>query len=321
MIIINHSWLILTSATISKEYRKIFDNYAKETASKLFEEVIVNYQGHDFSCRGMSSEESSILSGLGHLAHFKGTDTLNAMLEWNRLYKKDGDLEVMSVNATEHSVMCAAGKDNEEETYSRLLDVHPKGILSIVSDTWDIWNVLTNILVNLKEKIIKRDGKVVIRPDSGEPFDIVCGTKKDNPVTPEEKGVLRLLDEVFGHTINEKGFKVLDEHIGLIYGDQISLDKAENILSRIKEMGYSSENIVFGIGAHTYQRPTRDTFKFATKATAIKINGEWKEIFKDPITDPGKKSAKGILNIVDGKLIEGSSIEEIRTNSDFIKLI
>ncbi len=319
--LINHSWLIVTSATIANEYRKIFDRYALETSTQLHEDVLVNYQGHDFSCRGMSSQESSILAGLGHLAHFKGTDTLNAMLEWNRFYKNENDLEVMSVNATEHSVMCAGGKENEEQTYERLIEQYPKGILSIVSDTWNLWNVLTVILKNLKEKILSRDGKIVIRPDSGNPVDIVCGTKKDNPETPEEKGALRLLDEVFGSTINDKGFKVLESHIGLIYGDQISLSTTEEILSKLKEMGYSSENVVFGIGASTYQRPTRDTFKFATKATAIKINGEWKEIFKDPITDSGKKSAKGILNIVDGELVQGTTIEEIRNKSDFVKLI
>lgn len=319
--LMNHTWLILTSSTISFNYRKIFEKYAKETASKLHEEVLINYQGHDFSCRGMSSEQSSILSGLGHLSHFKGTDTLNALIEWNRFYKKEGDMEVMSVNATEHSVMCANGKEREQETYERLLDLYPTGILSIVSDTWDLWNVITNILVNLKDKIYSRDGKVVIRPDSGNPVDIICGTKPENPQTNEEKGVLRLLDENFGHTINEKGYKVLDKHIGIIYGDKISLSVATLILSKLKKMGYSSENIVFGIGAYTYQRPTRDTFKFATKATAIKINGIWHEIFKDPVTDPGKKSAKGIVNVVDGKLIEGTTIEEIKSHSDFIKLL
>lgn len=319
--LISHSWQILTSATISNKYREIMEKYAIETSSHFFNDVLINYQGHDFSYRGMSSGESAILSGLGHLAHFKGTDSIPALIEWNRFYKKDGDMDVMSVNATEHSVMCASGKENEQKTYDRLLDIYPKGILSIVSDTWDLWNVLTVILPNLKEKILSRDGKVVIRPDSGEPIDIICGTKLENPKTPEEKGVIRLLDEVFGSYLNEKGFKTLDEHIGLIYGDQINLERVESILRKLKEMGYSSENIVFGIGAFTYQRNSRDTFKFATKATAIKINGEWKEIFKDPITDPGKKSAKGILNVVNGKLIESSSIEEIKTKSDFIKLL
>ena len=168
---------------------------------------------------------------------------------------------------------------------------------------------------------MNRDGKVVIRPDSGDPYQIVCGTMGKDAVKPEEKGTLRLLDEVFGHTINEKGYKVLDKHVGLIYGDKITLSVAEKILSRIEEMGYSSENIIFGIGAYTYQRPTRDTFKFATKATAVKIEGQWKEIFKNPITDSGKKSAKGILNVKNGVLLESSSIEEIKNNSDFIKLI
>lgn len=319
--LISHSWQIITSANVSKEYRKIMDKYAKETASNIFETILVNYQGHDFSYRGMSSGESAILSGLGHLSHFKGTDTLPAMIEWNKFFKKENDLDVMSVNATEHSVMCAGTKENEQETYERLLDIYPSGILSIVSDTWDLWNVLTVILPNLKNKIMTRDGKVVIRPDSGNPIDIICGTRKDNPITPQEKGVIRLLDDTFGHTVNEKGYKVLDKHIGAIQGDQMSIDVVESILAKLKEMNYSSENIVFGIGAHTYQNLSRDTFKFAMKATAIKINGEWKEIYKDPITDPGKKSAKGILNVVNGELIEGTTIENIKKKSDFVKLL
>lgn len=316
-----HSWQMITSANVSRTYRDIMDKYAAKTASKFHEEVLVNYQGHDFSYRGMSSNESAIFSGLGHLAHFKGTDTLPAMHIWNDLYKKDGDLEVMSVNATEHSTMTAAGKENELETYSRLLDIYPNGILSVVSDTWDLWNVLTNILPKLREKIMNRDGKLVIRPDSGNPVNIICGTLESNPETPEEKGLIRLLEETFGSTINEKGYKVLDSHIGAIQGDSMTIEVVEQILSKLERRGYSSENIVFGIGASTYQKLNRDTFKFAMKATAININGEWKEIYKDPITDPGKKSARGILNIVGGKLIQHSSIVDIKNKSDFIKLL
>jgi nicotinamide phosphoribosyltransferase len=190
-----------------------------------------------------------------------------------------------------------------------LLSVYPTGILSMVSDTFDLWRMLTDYLPRLKEEILARDGKLVIRPDSGDPVDIICGnvnpayrtgiaSKNRTNWSPEERGVIELLWDVFGGTINEQGYKVLDSHIGAIYGDSITLDRAEQIFTRLEAKGFASTNIVFGVGSFTYQYNTRDTFGFAMKATYVEVDGEGREIFKDPITDDGvKKSAKGLLSI------------------------
>lgn len=189
-------------------------------------------------------------------------------------------------------------------------NVHPTGIVSLVSDTFDLWKVLTVALPKLKDKIMARDGgpesldKVVIRPDSGDPVDILCGTYVADSIIPaykpEQKGVVELLWEIFGGTVNEQGYKVLDPHIGAIYGDSITPERCTQICERLKAKGFASTNVVFGIGSYTYQYLTRDSLGFAMKATSVTINGKEQAIFKDPITDDGtKKSAKGRVVVLE----------------------
>lgn len=192
--------------------------------------------------------------------------------------------------------MCAGGKENELGTINRLLDVYLEGILSIVWDTWDYWYGLTHNLPLLKDRIMARNGKVVVRPDSGDPVKIVVGDP-DAPVgSPEYKGTAEILWEIFGGTITDKGFKLLDSHIGIIYGDSINDERAEAILAGLAAKGFASANIVFGVGSFTYQYVTRDTHNMAMKATWVKVDGVESAIFKDPKTDSGlKKSAKGRL--------------------------
>lgn len=289
-------WQPCTSATIAHEYHKILTKYAEETGmAKEF----IQWQGHDFSFRGMSSLESAILSGMGHLLSFTGTDTIPAIDALEQYYNADADKELIggSVPATEHSVMCAGAKDGEIETFKRLItEVYPNGIVSIVSDTWDLWKVCTEYLSELKEIILARDGKVVIRPDSGDPADIICGNPKGK-TEQERKGVIELLWDVFGGTETVKGYKLLDSHIGAIYGDSITRERAIDICERLKAKGFASQ-VVFGIGSYTYQYNTRDTFGMAMKATYVEIDGEAREIFKNPITDDGTKiSATGLLKV------------------------
>lgn len=195
-------------------------------------------------------------------------------------------------------------RTNELPGIRHLLSTYPTGILSMVSDTFDIWRMCTEYLPILKEEILARDGKLVIRPDSGNPADIVCGYNTAimhdypdyNESHPSYKGVVELLWDVFGGTVNEQGYKVLDSHIGVIYGDSITLERADEICQRLASKGFASTNIVFGVGSFTYQYNTRDTFGFAMKATYVEVNGEAREIFKNPITDDGmKKSATGLL--------------------------
>lgn len=201
--------------------------------------------------------------------------------------------------ATEHSVMCMGGEVSEYDTFKRLItEVYPKGIISIVSDTWDYFAVLTETLPRLKDIIMSREGKVVIRPDSGDPVKIICGDPDAILGTPESKGTIELLWETFGGTTNSKGYKQLDSHIGAIYGDSITYDRARQITSSLISKGFASTNIVFGIGSFTYQYVTRDTFGMAMKATSGVINGKRVTISKNPKTDNGlKKSAKGLLRV------------------------
>jgi nicotinamide phosphoribosyltransferase len=355
----------MTSATIAHQYRKVLTSWMEKTDKERA--WFIDWQGHDFSMRGMDSVEAVVSSGLGHLTSFLGTDSLPA-IHGARKYYGAKDFVAGSVPATEHSVMCAGGKEDEIETFRRLLETYPTGILSVVSDTWDLWKVCTEHVVTLKEEILARDGKLVIRPDSGNPIDILCGTQifedndhyndyeldRESILSPEEKGVIELLWDVFGGTINEQGYKVLDSHIGAIYGDSITIERADEICKRLETKGFASTNVVLGIGSFTYQYNTRDTFGFAMKATYVEVKHsaesgspafavEGREIFKDPITDDGtKKSATGLLSVIyddnneyklidkvdwattndgalqtiykDGKQFNVTSLEEIRKN-------
>lgn len=290
-------WLPCNSATIAREYRKKLDRYATATSSA---EGFVDWQAHDFSMRGMGGAEAAMLSGAGHLLSFLGTDTIPAIEFLEQYYNANAEKETVggSVAATEHSVMCMGTDSGEQDTFERLItEIYPGGIVSVVSDTWDLWKVLTEYLPNLKEKVLARDGKLVVRPDSGDPADILCGDPTA-PEGPAREGVIRLLWKTFGGTTNSKGFRELDGHIGAIYGDSISLERAEQICSRLMANGFATTNVVLGIGSYTYQYNTRDTFGFAMKATYGEVNGKGRTIFKDPITDDGtKRSAKGLMKI------------------------
>ena len=290
-------WQPMTSASIALLYKRIFKKWVLKTDAENLS--FIDFQGHDFSMRGMGGLQSALSSGLGHAAVFLGSDTLPVISGMRKYYNAEGFV-IGSVNATEHSVMCAGTKDDEIGTFRNLMNTYPNGILSVVSDTWDLWKVLTAYLPTLKEEILGRDGKLVIRPDSGDPVDIICGTNREmNGSTPQEKGVVELLWETFGGTVNEQGFKVLDSHIGAIYGDSITTERAENICQHLHDKGFASTNVILGIGSFTYQFKTRDTFGFAMKATSVVVNGQRREIFKDPITDDGvKKSAKGLVKVI-----------------------
>lgn len=297
-------WLPMTSATTAKAYRRELERHANKTG---FDKGIdLGFLCHDFSMRGMAGLEASIISGMGHLTSFVGSETIPAIDALEEYYSVDAEKELisMTVPATEHSVMCAGGLDDEFGTFKRLLtETYPKGFVSIVSDTWDLWKVVTDFVPRLKKEILEREGRLVIRPDSGDPVDIICGVIEE-PKAPhgykhtkaERKGVYELLWDTFGGTINEKGYKVLDSHVGVIYGDSITLERQREIYKRLEEKGFAATNLVLGIGSYTYQYRTRDSLGFAMKATWCQINGEPKEIFKQPKTDSGmKNSLKGLI--------------------------
>lgn len=300
-------WQASTSATIALSYKKLLEKYALLTVGNT---DFVKFQGHDFSMRGMSSIESAISSGMGHLLSFVGTDTVPAIQALEHYYKADIEKELVctSIPATEHSVQCAYHGDDRAYIENIITKVHPSGMVSVVSDGYDFWNVLRNILPDLKDKIMSRDGKVVIRPDSGDPVLIICGDPA-GATEIERKGAVEALCDIFGGSTSLQGCKVLDPHIGLIYGDAITLKRAEEICRRLRMKGFASTNVVFGIGSYTYQYNTRDTFGYALKSTLCIIDGQEKMIWKDPITDDGvKKSQKG--RVVVGWDIDGFTMED-----------
>jgi nicotinamide phosphoribosyltransferase len=235
-------------------------------------------------------------------------------------YNADSDKEMVggSVPATEHSVMCVGGKLTEKQTVIRLLtEVYPEGVVSIVSDTWDYWNMIANIYPDpeVKKIIMNRKGKVVARPDSGNPIKIINGDPAAPTGSVQHMGTLRSFQKDFGGAMNSKNYFQLDPHIGAIYGDSMNLWRTREMLTGMRANRMASTNIVIGNGSFSYQLVTRDTLGFAVKATAAIVDGEHIEIFKDPVTDNGvKKSAKGLLRVdaENGDLVlrEGVTEEE-----------
>lgn len=385
----NESWKLPTIATIAAAYRRLLDHYAELTGTP---KDFVDWQGHCFADRGMSGMMDAAKACSGHTVAFLGSDSVSSSdwIEW--FYGTDKALISGSVPATEHAVMCIGEKESERETIRRLIqDIYPTGVVSIVSDTWDFWKVISETALELKDIILTRQpnsvglNKVVFRPDSGDPVEILCGLEipsfdqasdvenakyyakayfiekirdetdhgecgpsevegyfrykgqayllklsmdwnrhdkefyylhdsdvdidscKSVELTPEQKGAVETLWDIFGGTVTDKGFKLLDQHVGLIYGDSITLDRAERIMKRLVAKGFASGNVVLGIGSYTYQYLTRDNMGQAVKATHGIVNGVEREIFKDPITDKGgvKKSAKGLLRV---ELVDGDYV-------------
>lgn len=310
----NVLWKASTSATTAFQYRQTFEKYAAQTGGP---KGFVLFQGHDFSFRGMSGVEDAMVTGAAHLLSFRGTDTIPAIDFLEYYYEADSDKELVgvSVPATEHSVMSMGLLENEDATFNRLLTkIYPKGIVSVVSDTWDFWRVIDVILPKLRDVITSREGKLVIRPDSGDPVKIICGDYSSLN-SSEQKGAIQRLWEIFGGTINAQGYKELDSHIGLIYGDSITLERQQAILSGLKAKGFASTNVVLGIGSYTYQYVTRDTYGFAMKATSgVTTSRGRTAIFKSPKTDDGtKNSHKGLLCVernVSGNLVCTQNVSE-----------
>lgn len=304
-------WMPMTSATVARIYKKELKRHAQKTG---FEDI--NFLCHDFSMRGMAGLEASILSGMGHITCFNGSETLPAIEAMEKYYRADAEKELIAgtIPATEHSVMCAGGCEDEFNTFRRLItEVYPQGFISIVSDTWDFWRVIIDYLPRLHREIMARDGRVVIRPDSGDPVKIIAGYTAEElcdyydgfgtepfDILPDcvVKGAYQCLIEEFGYKTTEKGYKMLDSHIGMIYGDSITPERQKEIYRRLEEKKICASNLVLGVGSYTYQYKTRDSLGFAMKATWCQINGEGKEIFKHPKTDNGtKNSLRGLIKV------------------------
>ncbi len=296
-------WKQITSATIAYEYRRLLTGYARRTGA---DPALLPWLGHDFSARGMSGIADAAASGAGHLLSFLGTDSI-AAIDYLETYYPDAEPSLIggSVPATEHSVMCMGGEDDEIGTFRRLVtELYPASIVSIVSDTWDFWRVVTEYAAALKDAILARqpdalgNARVVFRPDSGDPVLILAGDPTAEPGSPAHKGAVQCLWDIFGGSVTAEGYRVLHPRVGLIYGDSITLDRASRILAALAERGFAASNVVFGIGSYTYQHVTRDSFGTAIKATFGVVDGTDRVLFKAPKTDSGtKNSARGLLRV------------------------
>lgn len=389
-ILSNEIWLPITSATFAHEMRKMVDKFALETTGST---EGTDFQLHDFSMRGMASFDASVASGMAHLLSSWGTDTIVAIAGHEEHYGANIETEMVgaSIPATEHSVMTALtptdGSRDEREAIKHLMtEVYPSGLFSFVADSYDFWKVIEETLPSLYDEIMARDGKVVVRPDSGDPADILCGkvnydadftndfngnikdledyiyeiaiewanndcngahncgneeylvsfkindkiysvfvgfsynrydktyyyvesqgfesegvkwdTLDSELCGSEEKGLIECLWNTFGGTITPQGYKVLDPHIGAIYGDSITYERAQDIMTRLKKKGFASTNIVFGIGSYSYQGKTRDSLGMAMKATYAEIDGVGTPLMKQPKTDLSKSSQRGKIVIL-----------------------
>ncbi|AWF82897.1 nicotinate phosphoribosyltransferase [Microbulbifer sp. A4B17] len=276
-------WYPTTVATQSRETKKVIQRYLLETAEGLDS---LPFKLHDFGARGASSEETAAIGGLAHLVNFQGTDTIAAVLAGRRYYA--AQMAGFSIPAAEHSTITSWGREQEAKAYENMLTQFSgdNRLVAVVSDSYDLWSAIENIWGGeLKEKVENNGGTLVIRPDSGDPVDIATQT-------------IERLMRVFGATINSKGFRVLPDFIRVIQGDGISLHTIEGILSAMKARKQSAENISFGMGGELLQKVNRDTMRFAMKASAVRVDGLWRDVYKDPATDSGKRSKRGRLALI-----------------------
>ena len=314
------SWKTPTSATLALRYRRTVTEWVMKTdPSNAF---LIPYMCHDFSARGLDPH-SMLSSGLGHAMSFLGSDTLLVIPAARYFYGvPEDEVCIASVNASEHSVSTTKiFTVGEEQMLVDWMNEFKEGILSVVMDTFDITKVAKpsagGYCYNLKDQIMGRAGKLVIRPDSGDPVEIICGHGRTElneaemrAFYPEfyTKGLIECLWDIFGGTINEQGFKVLDSNIGAIYGDSITTDRQLEIYQRLAAKGFASTNIVLGVGSFTYQFNTRDTFGFAAKGAWFENNGVGNNIYKDPVSDDGtKKSLKGLVQVYQSQKLDDRS--------------
>ena len=276
-------WYPVTVATLSFACKRIIYRYLSATADSFDS---LPFKLHDFGARGVSSAESAALGGLAHLVNFQGTDTVAALLAARAWY--DEDMAGYSIPAAEHSTMTAWGQDREADAYANMLRRFggPGRAVAVVSDSYDLWHAIGHIWgVQLREAVINHGGTLIVRPDSGDPVQVVADA-------------VELLMQRFGAHHNNRGYRVLPDYLRVIQGDGINLQTIQAILSELKRRRLSADNVAFGMGGALLQKVNRDTLQFAMKASAIAVAGEWRDIQKTPITDPGKRSKPGRLALV-----------------------
>lgn len=320
-------WYPTTVATLSFEAKRVIWQYLQMTSDDPAGQI--GFKLHDFGARGVSSEESAMLGGMAHLVNFRGTDTLSAIVGARKYYQ--ATMAGFSIPAAEHSTITSWERSGEEKAYRNMLTqfAKPGKLVAVVSDSYDIFHAVTDLWgKKLKDEVLASGATVVIRPDSGNPVDVV-------------DLVLGHLCDSFGYTTNSKGYRVLNPAVRVIQGDGMDLTMIGKVLERMAIHKFSADNIAFGMGGGLLQKVNRDTQKWAMKASAVKVNGMWRDVWKDPVTDPGKVSKRGRLSLIrdqlgqwrtvplsapaydqlkpiyrDGKLLRKSTLDEIRALAD-----
>jgi nicotinamide phosphoribosyltransferase len=283
-------WYPTTVATNSYESKKIILDYLEKTGDPS----LIDFKLHDFGARGVSSEESAALGAAAHLVNFMGTDTISGLVLARKFYGHG--IAGFSIPAAEHSTITSWGKENEVAAYRNMVERfgRPGGIFAVVSDSYDIYNACHLWGTELKDAVVSSGATLVVRPDSGNPSEVVVRC-------------LQILDQHFGHTVNSRGYRVLN-NVRVIQGDGIDHATIRSILFSMELAGYSADNVAFGQGGALLQAVTRDTMRWAMKCSAIRVNGEWRQVYKDPVTDPGKRSKRGRVTLYrksDGSFFSG----------------
>lgn len=274
------TWYPTTVATLSFYMKEMIKRYLERTGDPAG----VDFKLHDFGFRGVSSHESAGLGGAAHLVNFMGTDTVAGIRLAQEYYR--AGMPGFSIPASEHSTITSWGPEREPLAFENMLDQYPEGLVACVSDSYNIYLACSEYWGRrLKEKVLGRNGTLVIRPDSGDPPSVVGQ-------------VLYLLGEAFGYTLNNKGFKVLPPQVRVIQGDGIDLNMCQAILATAEIGGWSADNLAFGMGGALLQKLDRDTQKFAFKCSCVTVEGQDREVYKSPITDSGKNSKAGRLKLI-----------------------
>lgn len=301
-------WYPTTVATNSREIKKVIARYLQETEGSI---AALPFKLHDFGSRGTSSNESAMLGGMGHLVNFMGTDTIAAVVGARRYYNEA--IAGFSIPAAEHSTITSWGRDREVEAYRNMLKQFGRAgsLLAVVSDSYDIYNAVRNLWgTQLRQEVVDSGATLVIRPDSGNPVEVVTA-------------VVKILAEQFGTTTNARDYRVLN-NVRVIQGDGINADSVEAILESLKINGFSADNIAFGMGGALLQAPQRDDQRFAMKASAALVEGQWVDVYKDPATDSGKTSKRGRLALVNSCGVGScayKTVPEVEAKEDILRAV
>jgi nicotinamide phosphoribosyltransferase len=299
-------WYPITVATLSNAIRKVF----LAALQRSGDPALIDFKLHDFGYRGVSSEETAGIGAAAHLINFKGTDTVAGVRLLQRFYGSN-EMEGFSIPAAEHSTITAWGPENEGQAYDNMLTQFPEGLVAVVSDSYNVYEACEKLWGGmLRQKVLDRKGTLVVRPDSGNPKEVVLK-------------VLEILGQKFGSEINSKGYRVLHPKVRVIQGDGVNYWTIQDTLAAINRAGWSADNLTFGMGGALLQQLNRDTQKFAFKCSSITVHGKDHDVFKDPVDGHDKVSKRGrlALHFINGKWLTERSSKNVIDPEDHLRTV